>query len=118
MLVTGGFGLVLSFSSLGLLLMSTTLALAIVLRPPQGLASLVVLALIVLCEILIFSLAAGALLIGVGLFLKGLADAFMRSFGAHKPGGLVGKMRIISRTVGKEFDKQDCQCLQIGAGQS
>ncbi|SRR6266567_8263391 len=86
-LVTGGFGLVLSFSSLGLLLMSTTLALAIVLRLPRGLASLAVLALIVLCEIVIFGLAAGALLIGVGLFLKGLADAFMGSFGAHKPGG-------------------------------
>lgn len=88
-LVTGGFGLALSFSSLGLLLMSTSLALAIVLRSQLGLASIPVLALIVLCEILIFALAAGALVIGVGLFLKGLADALTRSFDTQKPGGLL-----------------------------
>lgn len=115
-LVTGGFGAALTLSTLALLLMSTTLVLALVLRPLQSLGSIGVLAVISLCEILIFGLATGALVLGLGLFLKGPVDALRPFFVIQHPWGFVRKVWIISRLTSEEFVEQNCGYLQIDAG--
>lgn len=107
-LVTSGFGLVLCFSSSGLLLMSSTLALAIIRQPRQGTAGMIVLALIAGCEVVIFVAVSGVLVIGLCLFLKGVADAIAGPLADKKPGNIMDRCgsnlalfanRVLSRTI-------------------
>ena len=109
LLVTGGFGLVLVLSSLGLLIISTSLALAVVLWASRTLVSAPVFVLIILSEVVIFSLAGGASTIGFGLILKGISDALMRSgraFGVHRVGGSLEESGLgLGRWVKGLFDR-------------
>ena len=71
--------------------MSTALTVAVVLRTDQHFAGILVLSVIVLCEIVIFALAAGTFVILVDLLFKGLSDALPHPYGPSRSEGTFEK---------------------------